>query len=605
MGKKDLKRSSVGEPILNLSGSAGITALTQNLTINGTTVSPFIRYEAGDATAASWTGVVGPTLTAASSGDEPTIEGCPLPSDSTVLYQGGAIHEAPNATLGNISGGDVVIELVFVTKSDFTNSDGLVSKRNTSNDGWLVYTTNTGTLGFNINDDDAGTETLYTSALDAGTYYHAMCFADFSGSAQWYINGVANGSADDISSIGDIDTEVPLLIGSSREDYLNKAESGITYVSMWKSSSWLDTHLQATVATERFQRLTGIYPNRPVSSISSSRASAAHSDVSDGTTRKTYSVGDGWIRQVKRYDSTSEAITGFLIEEERTNRLLNSEDFTGWDLIDGADLIATADAYSTPDILAQSDAFVASANNGAHGVTQQVTLGADGYTFSVWAKAGAQDHLYLANQDVEDCDGYFDLTNGSVPYLGTGATGIIEDWGGDWYRCGINFTAASGSNTLVIQPAVDSSTAAFAGDGATIDGYMWGAQCEGGVSDGYWTTYIPTTTSEASRQLDSLSYTLINTIDSQGSIVADVFLDSRAITAGEGRIVSLSDGTTDNRMEISANSSANPKLCGYSGGTAVVSETDTTTDLTDGNQYKVSGSYQANNNVIYIDGVEK
>ncbi|KKL05837.1 hypothetical protein LCGC14_2602020, partial [marine sediment metagenome] len=118
-----------------------------------------------------------------------------------------------------------------------------------------------GTLSLALDD---GTDNVSTStvALDLNTWYHAIIFVDRSGNAQWYLNGVASGSAPSVTTVAETLTVANTLMFGANGAGAQPSSSGIAYLAMWLQDAWLDTHLQATVAQERFNRLIGIHPSK-------------------------------------------------------------------------------------------------------------------------------------------------------------------------------------------------------------------------------------------------------------------------------------------------------------------------------------------------------
>lgn len=108
----------------------------------------------------------------------------------------------------------------------------------------------------------------------------------------------------------------------------------------------------------------------------------------------------------------------------------------------------------------------------------------------------------------------FDLSNGTV---GTQSlwTGTIETLPNGWYRIKVVTNAISATTANVSFAAVPSSTATrgqtAAGTG-TSGFYIWGAQFELG---GNVSTYIPTTTTTVTRNIDVLTYNVRNVIANQ------------------------------------------------------------------------------------------
>lgn len=244
--------------IINNPISSGVGNLPPGLSINGFTVYPSFRYKLGDADAVDlgpWT--YGSALPI-EPGTLPTFnQGNPYSGtdDDSTLFNAGAYYRAATSTSGDVLLGDLVFESLVTMTSSL---------------GWIVAKTNgvglsvgygaitvSGKVRFFL-DDGVTTKNIDTAILSAGSWYHLMLFVDRSGSAQWYVDGVASGAAVDISSqtANSYSNAFRMAVGANSVGGLPYDEK-ISYMSMWQLPSWLDTHLQATVAAERFGNLTG------------------------------------------------------------------------------------------------------------------------------------------------------------------------------------------------------------------------------------------------------------------------------------------------------------------------------------------------------------
>jgi hypothetical protein len=265
--------------------------------------------------------------------------------------------------------------------------------------------------------------------------------------------------------------------------------------------------------------------------------------------RQLYQVGDHWLRYCHRKDKYHADIYGYLPELQEDNICLQSQDFsTTWSQLDDADLMS--DGYSEPAKSLTAQGFTSSANEGNHGVTQQITLTAEPYTLSVWAKSGAKNYLYMCNQTLSDCDGYFNVSGGTVGTVGPDASAYIEPWGNGWFRCGLSFTGTAADHTILMQYAEDDNDTVFSGNGAETDGYLWGAQLE---SHDYMSSYIPTTSAAVTRSADSLRYkgddgNISN--NGKGTVLCNFLLPNFEQTANS-RLYNFSDGgTTTDQIDL-------------------------------------------------------
>jgi hypothetical protein len=183
---------------------------------------------------------------------------------------------------------------------------------------------------------------------------------------------------------------------------------------------------------------------------------------------------------VARFDHnpvTGESL-GLLIEELRSNLILQSEDFsTTW--------AATRSTVATNQVVAPSGALTAdilqdSTDNDTHFVSQSVTTTAVAITFSVYAKAAGRNFVTLTINDSGNVarTTFYNLSTGAVGTTGTGITASVVSVGNGWYRCIATVgTALAGSNPCVIGTASADNTASYAGNGFSGVA-IWGAQVE-------------------------------------------------------------------------------------------------------------------------------
>jgi hypothetical protein len=201
---------------------------------------------------------------------------------------------------------------------------------------------------------------------------------------------------------------------------------------------------------------------------------------------------------------------GLLVEDERTNLLLRSEEFqTTW----GATLsTVSTDTTTAPNGAATADSLIV--NNtitiiNAH-ISQDVTKPAAALTYSVsvYAKANQYNRITvichdtgaLSNRAIATVDlsnGTFVTSPSAVGTFSNATQGTIVDVGSGWYRIGFTFTTSTETGIRTRLSARDSS--ATTGDG-TSGIYIWGAQLEAGA---FPTSYIPTTTTALTRPVDS------------------------------------------------------------------------------------------------------
>jgi len=259
---------------------------------------------------------------------------------------------------------------------------------------------------------------------------------------------------------------------------------------------------------------------------------------------------------VARFDHnpvTDESL-GLLIEEQRTNLILQSEDLdTTW-----TETRATLSLNSVvaPNGALTADRLIASADNNTHFSSQTFTGTAASHTFTVYAKASGLNHvaLRLFNGTSQVGLAYYNLSTGATGTV-TAGTAAITSVGNGYYRCSLTATlAASASCTADIQLANADNTNSFIGnafDGVTL----WGTQVELGA---FATSYIPTVASQVTRAADAASMTGTNFSSWYNQTEGTFFAQFTPAVSNFGinrNIFMASDGTTANSVGVRYGSS--------------------------------------------------
>ena len=205
------------------------------------------------------------------------------------------------------------------------------------------------------------------------------------------------------------------------------------------------------------------------------------------------------------YDPVTLAPKGILIEEQRTNLLLQSETFDSatWNKFN---VTVTANAAVSPDGASDADALVEDATTGSH-ICQQFLAYTSGtaYTFSTYVKAGTRTWVQIAlppSAFTASTGGFFNLTGaGSLgAAAGTPTSRTITAVGNGWYRITVTATAtATASGNTFIGAGSADGTSSYAGVAGAEALYLYGAQLEAGA---FATSYIPTVASQVTRNVD-------------------------------------------------------------------------------------------------------
>lgn len=243
------------------------------------------------------------------------------------------------------------------------------------------------------------------------------------------------------------------------------------------------------------------------------------------------------------YDPITLVCKGLLIEEARTNLLLNSNDFTSTWVNSGT---VTANNAISPDGTLNAAKFEG-------GVSYQDVVKAASaitYTTSLYFKQGSGNlTLRLSDGLVANyAQVVFNLATGVIStaasVLGnfTNASATISSAGGDYYR--VTLTCTSNTVTTI------RTRYAFTGTGNYT--WLYGAQLEAGA---FATSYIPTTTTALTRNADVATMTGTNFSSwfnaSEGTFVANFV--ARVSTSGPTGVFSANNSSSsyaiDNRVQ--------------------------------------------------------
>ena len=284
----------------------------------------------------------------------------------------------------------------------------------------------------------------------------------------------------------------------------------------------------------------------------------------------TFVGSDGVIKtavtDAPRFDhnpTTGESL-GLLVEEQRTNLILQSENLsTTWTNVNTSEAINVATA---PDGTTTADKLITS--NGVAGVSSYITqtvvksAAATTYTYSAFAKTGdagtgtlqllAVDTASSANNAASS----FSTVSGTITVAAsvngtfTNASSIITPLADGWYRCSLTFT--TGTETSINLRLY--SRLPTTGDG-TRGILLWGAQLEVGT---FPTSYIPTTTATVTRAADVASITGTNFSSWYRQDEGTIFVEGATSASTASPILfQADDGTANERIQVRRNGTTN------------------------------------------------
>ena len=301
--------------------------------------------------------------------------------------------------------------------------------------------------------------------------------------------------------------------------------------------------------------------------------------------------------------NTDGSFKGLLVEPAATNICLQSEDITtSWTPTNAT---LTANATTAPDGTTTADKLN---DDGATGtntvfVKQVITVSAaTKYTASVFLKA---DQLSFARVQAAAYDGatfgfqYVDLSGAGR--LGTASNlddSSITAYPNGWYRCSITWTQGAGDTSFQFEIFVADSISNITVD---LDGtssiFVWGAQVE---ASPIATSYIPTTTASVTRVKDDITQTGASSLIGQGEGTLYVEVDWKS-TSGVGQVLlSVNDGTFNNRMLIFNSTAEVLQMSAVANGATLTNQGESSTAYS-GIQ-KIAFAYADNDFELYRNG---
>jgi len=315
----------------------------------------------------------------------------------------------------------------------------------------------------------------------------------------------------------------------------------------------------------------------------------------------------GAINQA-RFDhnpTTGESL-GLLIEEQRTNLLTYSDDFSNavWTK---ATATISSNTVVAPDGTLTGDKFIGDSGQAllAPAAYQTITKSAvaTSYTYTLFAKQAGYNRIQVFVRDsstsannalfaVSLVDGTI-TSSASVAGTFTSVSASVSSVGNGWYRCSLSFTSGTETNIRLYAQNSDSTATTCNGFSGI---YIWGAQLEAGS---FATSYIPTVASQVTRSADSASMTGTNFSSwynaGEGTVYAEINPLALATSSG----VTINDNTTSNRIRVTTNSTTDQSLITTSGTAQATLDGGTPVANT---AMKLATSYKTNDFALSLNG---
>jgi len=601
--------------------SNGIDNLDPNLTINGTTVSPLLRYRAKDATDSEWPAWgYGDTLyVTASSGVPHTIHSdSPFygPSDDSVRFRTGSYYGAADFSFGGLGLDDFVIEAVLSTKHNTIAQERPLGKDGTTSLA-VIQQLAGGFFAFSIADESSNTLNVFSSLAypNPGAFLHLFvaCNRDenSSGGCYFFINGTRVGLGNP-SAVGDLSlANYQFTIGGKPL----ASDAYISYVSWWKYTNWFaagatGTSHWAPVAIERFSKLIGLHANafsKSPTPLTASRSCVAYADkYSSSGNRSYWNTLHDMPRIVSRMDNSGKLVRGYLSEGAVDNRIAASIAFSSgaWSK---SDVQISSSAAVAPNFLTEASYMVANSGTVAPSINNLSVPAALGeyVIFSVFAKPNTTQFIRLANTVTTPYSATFNVLTASVSNVSSEVQASIENWGDGWHRCWMKYPAPDTTISAQITVGKDEDVGSFSSESENC-ALIWGAQVETAVSSSNPSSFIRTTGSIFTRAKDILIYsaTFKAEVVSSGTFEANAMFSvgsSQAIHT----IFSIHHGSEANKIDLISLSGANNLAYTLVSGSSYETSITGSESLSDNNNYFVRTTWSSGSSALYVNGTQE
>jgi hypothetical protein len=319
-----------------------------------------------------------------------------------------------------------------------------------------------------------------------------------------------------------------------------------------------------------------------------------------GSTPKDY-FPTTYRLNVPRIDYSNGGCPSILVEPQRTNLLLRSEEFENatWTK---ANTSVTANNTISPDGTTNAEklsATIATITNPAEILQSTSQIGNTTYSYSVYAKKSTSNFIALRHTGVlGNPYAWFNLNTGTIGTVQSGITASIESVGNGWYRCTIIGTTSAVVGVNRIDMIVSDNDANYI---CAINGsiFIWGAQLEVGL---YPTSYIPTIASTVTRNADVISKTGISSLIN--SEEGTWFINQKFLNNLNTKRIFLSSNDLNNRILYSTSpGTSNVAFFIFKNNINQYSYTEIFTDILAVHKYVIK--WKNGEIKLFIDGVLK
>ena len=305
------------------------------------------------------------------------------------------------------------------------------------------------------------------------------------------------------------------------------------------------------------------------------------------------------------YNPTTLASLGLLMEESRTNLVLQSENHPSASWSKTGLTVASA-SNTNPSGAATSNLVSEDASVGLHRMFQSTAyVSGTSYSISCFLKYAGRQFVAITHPAVAaNGVAIFDIQNGTITLSQAGITSSITAYPNGWYRCVVNgVSTTTGGSSHIIQGSTTGGvlTGSYSGlNGAAF--YIYGSQVEAGA---FPTSYIPTTTASVVRSGDACSITGADFTgfynQSEGTIVGSGSTNQPIIISGTVLFKAF-DGTDNNRIQVGMTNSPTEGIRPFIVASGTLTYSNKHGTATIGVERKVGTAYKTNDAISSFNG---
>lgn len=300
------------------------------------------------------------------------------------------------------------------------------------------------------------------------------------------------------------------------------------------------------------------------------------------------------------YQNGGGGCPSLLLEKQSTNEANYSQQFDDSYWYKNYQSV-TANATTSPDGTQNADLLIPSAGTGDHYLLSQTVSNISGQvvTLTLFVKKKENDYFYFGTGGASAFGAvvYQFSTN---TFVVSGLSATATNFGNGWIRLSITGTTGATDLRFLFTPTDSTGSRTYNANG-TDGTYIWGAQSE---ASSYPTSYIPTTSSSATRVADACSKTGISSLigQTEGVVFWDINVDILSATGNES-ILNIDNGAGFGET-IYFSKGSNGLLYAevYVGATVQCSFTYSLPSV---GRYKMALAYKANDFAFYVNGVSR